>query len=286
MIEIVSHDDAQAFVATSGPYLETRESENSLPLGIAYNLARDPVHYGNDQAYLLSILENGHPVGTAVMTPPRRIILSPIMGDRDSVITNLTAHLQEVHAPIPGVVGPSIEAQAFADKWKVESDVLAMKLRMQMRVFEVREVANVPLSTGVLRLATMEDYAITTAWVSSFAEAINEPIDIETAKKDVEKCITASQLYIWDDGGPVSIAKESRATRHGTTITAVYTPPERRNCGYATSCVHSLTKKLLSEGYSFCSLYTDLSNPTSNSIYAKIGYAPVGDSLAFDFEYP
>ena len=32
-----------------------------------------------------------------------------------------------------------------------------------------------------------------------------------------------------------------------------------------------------------CSLYTDLSNPTSNSIYTKIGYVPIGDALELDF---
>ena len=29
--------------------------------------------------------------------------------------------------------------------------------------------------------------------------------------------------------------------------------------------------------------YTDLSNPTSKSIYTKIGYVPIEDALAFDF---
>ena len=40
---------------------------------------------------------------------------------------------------------------------------------------------------------------------------------------------------------------------------------------------------LLSERYSFCSLFADQANPTSNSIYAKIGYVPLGDALEFDF---
>jgi hypothetical protein len=29
--------------------------------------------------------------------------------------------------------------------------------------------------------------------------------------------------------------------------------------------------------WQFCPLFTDLANPTSNSIYRKIGYKPVGD---------
>ena len=83
--------------------------------------------------------------------------------------------------------------------------------------------------------------------------------------------------------GPSYLAKTTRPMQNGISVTAVYTPPEQRNKGYATSCVASLTKKLLSERYSFCSLFADQSNPTSNSIYAKIGYVPLGDALEIDF---
>jgi predicted GNAT family acetyltransferase len=60
-------------------------------------------------------------------------------------------------------------------------------------------------------------------------------------------------------------------------ISLVYTPPDLRQRGYATACVASLSQMLLDEGWQFCTLFTDLANPTSNSIYRKIGYKPVGD---------
>jgi hypothetical protein len=43
---------------------------------------------------------------------------------------------------------------------------------------------------------------------------------------------------------------------------------------------------MLEKGYSFCCLYTDLANPTSNSIYQKIGYRPVADSSQIRFDQP
>ena len=57
----------------------------------------------------------------------------------------------------------------------------------------------------------------------------------------------------------------------------VYTPPEHRGRGYATSLVADLTAERLSTGLAFCFLFTDLANPTSNAIYARIGYEPVAD---------
>jgi predicted GNAT family acetyltransferase len=64
----------------------------------------------------------------------------------------------------------------------------------------------------------------------------------------------------------------------------VYTPAHLRNCGYATSCVAALTRRVLESGKKFCCLYTDLANPTSNSIYQKIGYHPICDVQDWIFE--
>lgn len=129
----------------------------------------------------------------------------------------------------------------------------------------------------------MDDHLLMAQWIAAFSEEIGEFTDLNSAQKRAEQHIKAQQLYIWDHDEPVSIAAAARPTKNGITVTKVYTPPKHRNKGYATSCVRSLTQKMLTDRYSFCSLYTDLSNPTSNSIYTKIGYAPIGDALSFDF---
>ena len=45
----------------------------------------------------------------------------------------------------------------------------------------------------------------------------------------------------------------------------------------------AVSQLLLERGHRFCFLYTDLANPTSNSIYARIGYEPVCDSRELAF---
>jgi len=59
----------------------------------------------------------------------------------------------------------------------------------------------------------------------------------------------------------------------------VYTPPEHRNRGYASAVVARLSQAILDGGKSFCTLFTDLGNPTSNRIYRKLGYVGVADFL-------
>ncbi|MXY27795.1 GNAT family N-acetyltransferase [Candidatus Poribacteria bacterium] len=283
MIEIRSHPHASELISLSGIYLEQNECENNLPIGLAYRLAEDPYYYTSELPVLLSILEQGQVVGVAVMTPPKRIILSKIDTDIPVAVVHLVRHLREINMQIPGVVGPATEAKAFADGWIEGRSGVSVRLSKRMRVFEARTVADLPLSPGQMRFARPDDDPLMARWIVGLSEAIGEPVSLESAKSRTEKLITDQQLYVWDNEGPVSIAGVSRPMRNGTTIGLVYTPPEHRGKGYATSCVLLLTKKLLSDGYSFCSLYTDLSNPTSNSIYTKIGYVPIGDALELDF---
>lgn len=50
---------------------------------------------------------------------------------------------------------------------------------------------------------------------------------------------------------------------------------------YASACVAALSQLILDEGKEFCTLFTDLANPTSNHIYQQIGYRPVCDFAEF-----
>ena len=78
MIEIQSHNDANELISLSGAYLELNESENNLPIGVAHALCQEPPCDGPNAPLLLSILDRGRAVGVAIVTPPRRLILSRI----------------------------------------------------------------------------------------------------------------------------------------------------------------------------------------------------------------
>ena len=82
---------------------------------------------------------------------------------------------------------------------------------------------------------------------------------------------------MWEDGDRVSMCSRSRPTLHGASIGLVYTPPGLRGRGYASACVADLSQRILDSGKAFCTLFTDLANPTSNAIYQRIGYRPLCD---------
>jgi predicted GNAT family acetyltransferase len=63
----------------------------------------------------------------------------------------------------------------------------------------------------------------------------------------------------------------------------VYTPPQLRGRGYATALVREVTAARLATGVRTMVLYTDVANPTSNAIYARIGYRPLAEAVELDF---
>jgi predicted GNAT family acetyltransferase len=88
----------------------------------------------------------------------------------------------------------------------------------------------------------------------------------------------AALLFLWRAGGePVSLVSLNPAVAGVVRIGPVYTPPEARRRGYASASVAAVSRQALVAGAHTCTLYTDLSNPTSNKIYADVGYRRIAE---------
>jgi uncharacterized protein len=185
----------------------------------------------------------------------------------------------------PGVTAPRRLSEQFARAWSCSSG-LAARAGMQMRIYELRSLNPIPDCPGRLQRASESDIETVAAWRHAFLSEALEGSGQEAANKITVNRIAAGEVFLWDDDGPVSMAVRTRPTRHGTSVGGVYTPPEKRRRGYATACVAALSRLILDSGKSFCSLFTDLANPTSNAIYMKIGYRPLEDFATYHFEVP
>jgi predicted GNAT family acetyltransferase len=138
---------------------------------------------------------------------------------------------------------------------------------------------------GCLRAAEPADTALVAGWIADFNdEALDEGVSDPTAALRMAQDLVSHQgrsVYLWEDGQPVSMVATGRPSPRGGRIYAVYTPPEHRRKGYASSSVAALSKVLLDRGLQSCFLLADVTNPTPNHIYRQIGYEPV----AFFDEY-
>jgi hypothetical protein len=133
-------------------------------------------------------------------------------------------------------------------------------------------------------MAATGDVTLVKKWSHAFSVDIQGDRIFNMPETDVTPVIENHGAFFWElDGQPVSMAFRGGETEKGISINHVYTPPELRGKGYATSCVAELSRICLQNGKEFCMLTTDLANPTSNSIYMKIGYKPVWDTAWHSF---
>ena len=268
------YETAADFLESVGEWLITRETINNLILGISERLVADPNAYQNP--FFASVKdEAGRVVLAAIMTPPHNLILA---GDETlgQGYATLISDLQDNQIDVPGVIGPADIAQGFIEVWRRMTHQ-TYKLEMRQRVYELRTVNMPPMPPGQFRLAHSQDIPQIAAWIQAFeAEALGEIHELDLAR--AERLVDRGYMFVWKRAEEiVSMAMKTRPISHSISVGEVYTPPEHRCKGYATALVAQLTQHLLDMGYQFVNLFTDQANPTSNSIYQKLGYFPVCD---------
>ena len=136
---------------------------------------------------------------------------------------------------------------------------------------------------GRLRPARESEAGTLTPWVGDMLSLIG---DSREAADLTRERIRGGNLFVWEDGGPVSMAGWTGKTPNGVRVNFVYTPAPRRGRGYATAAVAALSQHLLDQGNRYVCLYTDLANPTSNAIYHRIGYRPIRDASLYRITSP
>jgi predicted GNAT family acetyltransferase len=95
--------------------------------------------------------------------------------------------------------------------------------------------------------------------------------------------IERERLWVWEDEGRVvSLVGHQLPAFGAVRVGPVYTPPEYRGHGYASALTADVSRRLREAGDDVC-LFTDLAKPTSNKIYATIGYRPVTDLISYTF---
>lgn len=274
--------DAADFLAQAAPALEKDEVANNLMLGIALRLQHSP-ESARQQPYLAVVQDEGGLVAAALMTPPHGLIVHAERGDAQVGFARVAHDLEANGWPVSGVIGRSEAADEFLHIWSRLTGAAVLRTTHE-RVYRLDRVVEPRWPEGRCRRAVEGDIALTAAWVRAFQnEALPDhphPDELEWAQARVG----AGQVWLWERGDePVSMAVRGRETAHAAAIGPVYTPPEQRGHGYASAVTAKLSQTILESGCRYAMLFTDLANPTSNSIYQKIGYEPVCDYAEYVF---
>jgi len=282
-MQVVRPADARAFLELAAPLLVRDEARHNLILGIAGTAAEHPDAYA--EIHLWVATDAGAPVAAALRTPPHHLVLADPTSE--AALAALLGAIAEDEHELPGVLANDPVAEGAAGAL---AGALGRTPEVGLRqgVFELTEVRPVPRPPGAARTAGPGDRGLVRSWFEAFLrEVFAEPeAHLEGLDRTVDARLarTDGEMWLWEDAGePVCLAAFGGPTPTGIRIGPVYTPPPRRRRGYASALVADLSAWLLGHGHRACFLYTDLSNPTSNAIYERIGYRRVGEATAFTF---
>jgi GNAT superfamily N-acetyltransferase len=275
-LQLQRHANVHKFAARALSWLLQSEAEHNLILGIMAQIKASP---GPTTPYFATIEADGQVVGCAFRTPPYKFGITRMP---PGAIPDLVNDVSEIFEELPAVLGPGAQARAFAEAWAVCRGK-TVHPGMKQRIYELRRV-NFPEhpAPGELRLATHRDLDVLVRWLNEFAEETR--VGTVNLPTFAENHINNKTVFVWEvEGEPRTVSLYAGKTPNGVRIGFVYTPPEFRCRGYASSCVAAVSQRALDAGNKFCCLYTDVSNPTSNDIYQRIGYTPVCDVVDYNF---
>ena len=272
MIKLLKYEDLLQFKEEVTGFLEQDEAVNNLPLGVLKSAEKTPL--------LMAVVRKDEEIVWAMLqTQPDKIIFSKAASFSHDELRLIAEQMHHEFESIPGLIGDRkliVELSGYLSKLR---DVTAT-VEMNQGIYKLEKVKKNIKSKGKLRALTEQEYELVKEWVYQFCEDVNLPITMDEADAKADELIRRGKLMGWEiEGEVVSMANATRPTETNITVNFVYTPIKHRKKGFASDCVAALTQMMLDQGYQTTSLYTDLSNPTSNKIYQEIGYEWVADSV-------
>lgn len=220
--------------------------------------------------------ENGNILLSAIRTIPMPMVFYETENKRnDEAVDCFIEGLIKNDITIDYIFTEKDLAESFIEKYSKRIN-RNFNLDEKLVLYVLEKVKPLILPNGSFRIANNEDMYFLPYWLTDFTVYCKlGDWNIENGIFKTQKTIAAGNAYIWEDNTPVSFAASVRNVSNCVFIGNVYTPPHYRGKGYSTACVSSLTQKLLNDGWKYCALYADCTNPYSNKVYRSIGYKEV-----------
>jgi GNAT superfamily N-acetyltransferase len=284
-------DDVAEFIAVAGEYLWRERARNTVILTVSEQLRVNPASFrpasdaaatGQASRPLLGWwADQAGAIGGAFLhTPPHPLLLTAVPADAAAdLAVALTAR------PLNGVNGYAEAAGVFAATWRAATPGGRVTEGRGLRLYRLGELAwPDPAPDGAPRVAADADLPLLAEWFAAFAAEVKETDAEQDQAVAVRDKLSHGGVLVWEASGrPVAVAGVTRPVAGMLRVGPVYTPPERRGHGYASAVTAEVSRRAREAGAEEVLLYTDPANPTSNSIYQRIGYRAVEDRVVLAF---
>lgn len=231
-----------------------------------------------------SITNEGRTILLFMNAEPFNLLLSTPTDDIDEVaIQLLIGFLLERQIKIRGINSSKKLCERFITDFTQRTGQ-HFNLHLSMDIMELTQLTKNTDSAGLCRKAKPEDHPLLVEWNLKFAEeATHETGDRQAISDKLLQKISAGTMFVVENSEHrvVSMAAVSRELKNGICIGPVYTDECERGKGYGKTVMIGISKWALQNGYRFCSLFVDKTNPISNQVYRSIGYQVVSDQCDY-----
>ncbi|MBO2448912.1 GNAT family N-acetyltransferase [Actinomadura barringtoniae] len=274
-------DDLETFVARAGGFLRADSVHNTVPLTVVEMLRATGREVYGPGAVLLGwwTSPSGDIEGTFLHTRGYPLLLSAMP---EPAARDLTGVIAETEREVIGVNGTNALAATFAEEWRHRTGETAT-VRMRQRLYRLDKLTlPEPLPPGSGRFASSDDIDTLVTMSKAFEDDTGEQVGANPQL--VGDRIGYQGYGLWENAGAlVSFAGRTRVVADMARVGPVFTPREHRRHGYASAATALISQAALDAGAGNVVLFTDLANPTSNSIYQQLGYRPVSDVVQLAF---
>ena len=283
MSDIKVYTDPSAFWQEVAPHLRGDETRNSLCLGVSYALQNVP----ENCLYQSALFDGAELEGACLVcqnSESKSLLPSPV-GSKEAAKA-LLEKLEATGVPYDCLIGD--EATVAIYQQLLEATGRKTSVAMGQGVYSCSRVAMPKNPQGLgMRPATAADADLVARWVEGFGQDALPPDLRANAAEYTQALLATTGVFLLErDGEAISMAAPVRDIGTSCGITLIYTPKALRQHGYASLLTAMLTQHFLDAGKREVSLFTDLANPTSNSIYKKIGYEFIGNATHLRVEAP
>ncbi|GLZ58428.1 GNAT family N-acetyltransferase [Micromonospora sp. NBRC 107095] len=280
--------DPGEFLASAGAYLTADPVVSTVVTTVAHRLLSqraEGISQPDRNWWLVVSDDSGVVVGAGMRTAPyapHPLFLLP-MPDEASVALAHALHEREEEVLAVNGALPAVELCA-AELTRLGGG--RVDITQHTRLHELGELTMPPPVPGGLTVATEDDVELVTDWFAAFMDDADEQAGRPRGTRshempdraDMLRRLRAGTLWFWvdDAGEPVHLTGANPPSFGVVRVGPVYTPPAQRGRGWASNAVAEVSRRIQAEGARVC-LFTDQANPTSNKIYATLGYRPVVD---------
>lgn len=231
--------------------------------------------------------EKNEVIGAAMRTAPHGMLFSPMPKE---ALRELAQKVSQHDLELPEIGGPSAVVSEFLSAYQntgTSQSKRPVEESGHELLYTLNEL-NIPSVPGKMENATRDDYQKIYAWLVEFGNEVG--LILHNLDESIEAGLNRGSLKFWRLGNEiVSMAGhaplvETPSGKVGR-IGPVYTPLMHRRHGYAGVLTATLSQELLDQGVRTM-LFTDAKNPTSNSVYQKIGYELLDENRKFRFVEP